>query len=79
MLRKPKIRKIHEGESMKRLIETRWTGHKTAASAMLQNYTYFVDTFKLAIRNESKQIDGKDVAICTGILSIITRKTFVLV
>lgn len=79
MLRKPKIRKIHEGQSMKRVIETRWTGHKNAASAMLQNYSGFVDTFKLAIKNTSKNIDGEDVSICTGVLSVLTRKTFVLI
>lgn len=62
---------------MKRLIETRWSGHKTAARAMLQNYTGFVETFELAIKNTSKDLDGEDIAICTGILTVITRKTFV--
>lgn len=79
MLRKPKIKKINEGKSMKRLIETRWTGHKNATRAMLQNYNGFVDTFKLAVRNTSKDIDGEDIAICTGILTVITSKTFTFI
>ncbi|KAJ6644666.1 Zinc finger MYM-type protein 1 [Pseudolycoriella hygida] len=79
MLKKPKIKKIHEGKSMKRLIDTRWTGHKDAAKAILQNYYEFVDTFKLAVKNISKEIDGEDIAICTGILAVITRKTFVFI
>lgn len=77
MLKKPKIKKIHEGKSMHRVIDTRWTGHKGAVHAMLQNYVDFVNTFEQAVKNTSNKIDGEDIAICTGILTVITRKAFV--
>lgn len=78
-LRKPKIKKIHDGTSMKRLIETRWTGHKNAAKCMLSDFASFVETFKLAEKNTSKEIDGEDVAVCIGLLAVITRKKFAFI
>lgn len=77
--RKPKIKKIHDGISMKRLIETRWTGHKNAAKCMLDDFASFVQTLRLAKKNASKAIGGEDVAVCIGFLAVITRKKFAFI
>lgn len=42
--RKPKIRKIYEGKSVKRLLDTRWNGHKQAVDAVFENYSEIVRT-----------------------------------
>lgn len=77
MLRKPKIKKMYEGKSVKRVLETRWTGHISAANAVLQNFQFIVDTLEEVKKNTLRQIDGDDVAICTGILNVVTQKEFV--
>lgn len=64
---------------MKRLIETRWTGHKNAAECMLLDFESFVETLRLAEKNATKEIDGEDVAVCIGLLAVISRKKFAFI
>ena len=77
--RKPKIRKMYEGTAVKRLIDTRWTGHFQATKAVRENYAQIVATLEKVKNDKYNQIDldGDDIATCIGILSVITQKTFV--
>lgn len=91
MFHKPKIKKVYEGQSVTRLLDTRWTGHSKAAKSLLKNYKDVVDTL-VQIKNISSSdintnavnkknpindIDGDDKAICIGILDVITKKEFI--
>lgn len=76
--KKPKIKKIYEGSAVKRLIDTRWTGHYQSTKAVLANYTEIVSALKYVQddKRNSLKLDGDDIAICIGILNIITKKKF---
>lgn len=76
MLRKPKIKKLYEGGYVKRLLDTRWTGHFKSAKSTLKNYKAVVETLG-QVENSLNEIDGDDRAICIGIKSVITKKDFV--
>lgn len=76
--KKPKIKKLYEGGAMKRMIETRWTGHFQATKAIHDNF-HIVSTLT-EVRGDyrnSLKLDGDDIATCNGILSVITTKKFV--
>lgn len=77
--KKPKIKKLYDGSAIKRLIDTRWTGHFQATKAVYQNYSEIVNTLKRVSEDEQNalKLDGDDIAICMGILSVITQKKFV--
>lgn len=74
--RKPKIKKMYEGSAVKRLIDTRWTGHYQATKAVLANYTDIVSVLKHFQDDQQNtlNLDGDDIATCIGILNVITKK-----
>lgn len=77
--KKPKIKKMYEGTAIKRLIDTRWTGHYQATKAVRANYPQIVATLE-QVKNDNynrMKLDGDDIATCIGILSVITQKKFV--
>lgn len=77
--KKPKIKKMYEGTAIKRLIDTRWTGHHQATKAVRANYPQIVATLQKVKddRFNRLKLDGDDIATCIGILSVITQKKFV--
>lgn len=77
--KKPKIKKMYEGTAVKRLIETRWTGHFQSTKAVLENYAEIVSTLEVVENDKYNRmkLDGDDIATCIGILNVITRKKFV--
>lgn len=79
--KKPKIKKLYEGTAVKRLIDTRWSGHLQATKAVLQNYSEIVTTLEKVKDDKSNSIklDGDDKATCIGILSVITQLKFVFI
>lgn len=79
LFKKPKIRKIYEGKSVVRLLDTRWTGHLKASKAILGSYNSIVATIKRAIDDKKLKIESEDVATCIGLLKIITKEEFVLI
>lgn len=72
--KKPKITKIYEGSKIiiKNLIETRWTGHFRATISVCRNFRGIVETLNKIKHDKEKtfQLDGDDIAICTGILNV---------
>lgn len=77
--KKPKIMKMYEGTAIKRLIDTRWTGHHQATKAVRANYPQIVSTLEKVKDDRFNQLklDGDDIATCIGILSVMTKKKFV--
>lgn len=79
--KKPKIKKVYEGSGVKRLIDTRWTGHYQATKSVFENYTNIVATLH-TVKNDiynTLKLDGDDIATCIGILNLITQKKFVFI
>lgn len=67
---------MYEGSALKRLIETRWTGHFQATKAIHENYSQIIATLD-TVQNDKynrMKLDGDDIATCIGILSVITQK-----
>lgn len=60
--KKPKIKKLYEGTAIKRLIETRWTGHLQSTKAVHSNYVEIVNTLK-RVKDDKKNslhLDGDE-------------------
>lgn len=77
--RKPKVKKLYDGTAVKRLLDTRWTGHYDATKAVFENYPQIITTL-LKVKSDKKndmKLDGEDIATCIGLLSVITQKEFV--
>lgn len=76
--KKPKVKQLYEGSAIKRLIDTRWTGHFQAVKAIRQNYVAIVNTLgQIKDDKSNKQgLDGDDIAICVGLHSVITKPKF---
>lgn len=79
--KKPKIKKLYEGSALKRLLDTRWTGHYQTTKVVHENYSKIVDTL-IKVKNDKNnllKLDGDDIATCVGILSVITQTKFVFI
>ena len=68
--RKPKIRKMYEGTAVKRLIDTRWTGH---FQAVRENYAQIVATLEKVIKRITLVIPNFSVQLSVYIFWIKTR------
>lgn len=77
--KKPKIKKMYEGHALKRLIDTRWTGHYQSTKAVLESYIEIVSVLNHVREDERNlsRLDGDDIATCIGILNVISNKKFV--
>lgn len=49
LFKKSKIRKLYEGKTVARLLDTRWTGHLKASKSVLGNYGPIVATIQKVI------------------------------
>lgn len=70
---------MYEGRALKRLIDTRWTGHHQATKVVLENFTEIVSVMK-QVQEDSRnslRLDGEDIATCIGILNVISNRKFV--
>ena len=63
---------LYDGSTLKRLLTTRWSGHREATSRLKENYKNVVDCLKIArAPTSSMKIDTDNVALATGLLSLI--------
>ena len=60
------VKEIYNGGSLKRLMETRRSGHLQAAKAINENYDDMIKTLPLAGKN--KQLSAGDCALACGLL-----------
>lgn len=74
--KKPKVKMIYDGKSVKRLLDTRWTGHLQAVKAVYESYPEIVFTLDIA-KDVNSNLDGEDIAIAIGISNVIKQKQFV--
>lgn len=81
LFKKPKIRKLYEGKSVARLLDTRWTGHLKATKSVIENYSPIVATLKevASANNKSLKIDSEDLVQSIGLLNVITKREFVFI
>lgn len=73
-----KVRNIYEGNSLKKLIATRWEGHYRSTIAIHDNYKEIVTSLCEIRENGSiHKVNGEDIAKATGILECILKSEFV--
>ena len=73
--RKPKVNQLYGGTSLKRVLDTRWTGHLDAVNAVVNNFEVVQET--IAKVAQSDEFDGDTVATAIGLQTIVRRPTFV--
>lgn len=78
--KKNHIAKIYEGSSLKKLIETRWTGHLKATAAICNNYKEVILTLE-SVKKENEaefgfKFDGDELAMAKGIHAVAATQKF---
>ena len=68
------VNECYEGTPLKRLIETRWSGHFDSVNHVNNNYSEI--TVALSMAFKSKKLQSEDKALATGLLTQMTDKTF---
>lgn len=76
--KKPKVKSVYEGNSVKRLIDTRWTGHLEATKSVLGSFSEIVSTLD-QVKSSKSDLDGEDIAMAIGLSSILKQKKFVFI
>lgn len=74
--RKPKVKNLYQGKSIKRLLDTRWTGYLQATKAVFENFSEIVSTLDEA-KSAKTNLDGEDIATAIGLCNIMKQKKFV--
>ena len=69
------VKEQYGGGTLKRLIDTRWSGHFVACKAVEENYDEIVQTLLLAAKN--KKLDSKDRATAIGFHAQVVTDEFV--
>lgn len=70
-----KVDDTYEGHSLKRVIDTRWSGHYDSFAAIVANYCEVIDCLQ-AISDAVGTFDGETVVTANGLLNIITSANF---
>ena len=77
--KKTHIRALYDGNTLKRLLTTRWSGHREAISRLKENYHSVLDALQHArMPKESMKIDSTDVALATGLLTMIMEDRWIV-
>lgn len=74
--KKPKVKKLYDGKSVEKLIDTRWAGHLKATKAVRANYTEISSALDKA-KDANSKLDGEDIAMAIGLSKVIKQKEFV--
>lgn len=72
--KKTAVAECYEGTPLKRLIETRWSGHFDSVSHINKNYGEI--TQALAVASKSKKLDSDDQAQAIGLLTQMSEDSF---
>ncbi len=76
-IRKPTIAMLYKGETLKRLLDQRWTGHLAMVKVVVKS---FHDIFKLLTEVENTGGLGAEVRVgATGLLLAITQCSFLVI
>ncbi|CAL8278242.1 unnamed protein product [Arctogadus glacialis] len=73
-IRKPTVAVLYKGETLKRLLDQRWTGHLATVKVVVKS---FYDIFTLLTEVENTRGLGAEVRVeATGLLRYITLRRF---
>ena len=72
------IRALYHGETLKRLLTTRWSGHREAVARLKGNYKEVIEALNTARLTGTKKIDSTDVALATGLLTMMTDDEWIV-
>ena len=72
--RKPKVDGLYGGTNVKRVLDTRWSGHLDAMIAVMNNYQFTLSTATEVAQNDG--FDGDTTTTAVGLQTIIRRPTF---
>lgn len=70
-----KVNEMYEGRSLKKVIDTRWSGHYDSVTAIVANYTEVIDCIQ-AISHSMGTFDGETVVTANGLLALMNTITF---
>lgn len=73
--RKPKVAALYSGTHIKRVLETRWSGHLQATKAIADNFTKIMEALT-AIKLNTSMFDGETIATATGLRQTISDFKF---
>ena len=68
------VAEYYDGSPLKRLIETRWSGHFDSVVHINNNYSDI--TYALALAVKSRQLNSEDKALALGLFSQISNDPF---
>lgn len=74
-----KVKKVYEGSTLKRLIDTRWTGHYRATLAIFENYDEIIKALKEIKPKTPHNFETDDIIVARGILNFISSLEFVYI
>lgn len=73
-----KVKQLYEGTALKKLIATRWEGHRQTTAAISDNYLQILKCLRdIAENGRSHGLDGDDIAMATGLMACISKPEFV--
>ena len=76
-IRKPTVAMLYKGETLKRLLDQRWTGHLATVKVVVKS---FRDIFTLLTEVENTGGLGAEVRVgATGLLRAITQRSFLFI
>ena len=78
--KKASIRTLYDGTRLKRLLTTRWSGHRDATERLKENYSNILQCLQTAAgvispsstTSARKKIEASDVALATGLATMIS-------
>lgn len=72
-----KVKESYGGTALKKLIETRWTGHLFSTKAISCNFKEIRKCLSDIVKNEAGTFDSDDIVTAVGISSSISNMNFV--
>ena len=60
--KKSAVLEFYDGSALKRLIETRWSGHYDSVNQVYKNYGDLIQALQMVSKSKSKKLDSEDRA-----------------
>ena len=65
--KKSAVLEFYDGSALKRLIETRWSGHYDSVNQVYKNYGDLIQALQMVSKSKSKKLDSEDRALARGL------------
>lgn len=66
--KKSAVLEVYEGSALKRLIETRWSGHFESTNHVNKNFGDLIQALKIVSKSRSRSVKSEDRALAIGLL-----------